>query len=387
MVNNKIDKKIIVLGSTGSVGTQALDVARCNGVRVEGITAAKNSKEAEEQARAFGVSFCAMYDEDAAKDLKARLADTNIKVFSGTDGIVELIENSAADTAVNSITGIAGLKPTLAAIDKGMNIALANKETLVTAGDIVMSKAREKGVCVLPVDSEHCAIFQCLRCGGHKEVEKLILTASGGPFFGKTKDELSGITKEQALAHPTWKMGAKITVDSATMMNKGFEVIEAYHLFGVPADKIDVVVHRESIIHSMVEFCDGAVIAQLSVPDMRMCVRYALSYPERVTGNGKRLDLTEVSKLTFAKPDEKTFTLLPLAREAISLGGVVPCALNGANEAAVDLFLHEKISFTDIFTSVEKVALSFDSVPKPTIDDIFEADKISRIKTKEVFGL
>lgn len=386
MVNN-IDKKILILGSTGSVGTQAADVAAFHGAAVDGISAATDGKTAEEQARKFGVRYCAMVDEAAAKDLSVRLSDTGTKVLSGTEGILEMIGRSDADTAVNSITGIAGLRPTLAAIENGMDVALANKETLVTAGDIVMSRASEKGVAILPVDSEHCAVFQCMQCGSHDEVRKLILTASGGPFYGMKRNELSAITKEQALAHPTWKMGAKITIDSATMMNKGFEVIEAYHLFGIPADDIEVVVHRESIVHSMVEYTDRAVIAQLSVPDMRMCVRYALTYPHRSDSNGEILDLTKVGKLTFAEPDNETFTLLPLARKAIKLGGVIPCAVNGANEAAVDLFLHDKISFTDIFDVVEKVALSFDHRKEPTLDDIFEVDKISRIRTKEVFGL
>lgn len=386
MVNN-IDKKILILGSTGSVGTQAADVAAFHGAAVDGISAATDGKTAEEQARKFGVRYCAMVDEAAAKDLSVRLSDTGTKVLSGTEGILEMIGLSDADTAVNSITGIAGLRPTLAAIENGMDVALANKETLVTAGDIVMSRAHEKGVAILPVDSEHCAVFQCMQCGSHDEVRKLILTASGGPFYGMKRNELSAITKEQALAHPTWKMGAKITIDSATMMNKGFEVIEAYHLFGIPADDIEVVVHRESIVHSMVEYTDRAVIAQLSVPDMRMCVRYALTYPHRSDSNGEILDLTKVGKLTFAEPDNETFTLLPLARKAIKLGGVIPCAVNGANEAAVDLFLHDKISFTDIFDVVEKVALSFDHRKEPTLDDIFEVDKISRIRTKEVFGL
>ncbi len=386
MVNN-IDKKILILGSSGSVGTQAADVAAFHGVTVDGISAATDVKTAEAQARKFGVRYCAMVDETAAEDLSVRLSDTGTKVLSGTEGILEMIGLSDADTAVNSITGIAGLRPTLAAIENGMDIALANKETLVTAGDIVMSRAHEKGVAILPVDSEHCAVFQCMQCGSHDEVRKLILTASGGPFYGMKRNELSAITKEQALAHPTWKMGAKITIDSATMMNKGFEVIEAYHLFGIPADDIEVVVHRESIVHSMVEYTDRAVIAQLSVPDMRMCVRYALTYPHRSDSNGEILDLTKVGKLTFAEPDNDTFTLLPLARKAIKLGGVIPCAVNGANEAAVDLFLHDKISFTDIFDVVEKVALSFDHRKEPTLDDILEVDKISRIRTKEVFGL
>ena len=333
------EKNIAVLGSTGSVGEQALDVADKFSMRVSAISANKNYKRVEEQARKFCVSSVAMADESAAKELKVRLADMSVKIYSGESGICEMIGAEKRDTVLNSIIGEAGLLPTLAVIDSGARLALANKESLVVAGEIVMNAAREKGVEVLPVDSEHCAIFQCLKSGRSAEVKRILLTASGGPFYGKKADELRNIKVEQALAHPTWKMGAKITIDSATLMNKGFEVIEAVHLFGVPADKIQVVVHRESIIHSMVEYIDNSVIAQMSVPDMRLCAQYAITYPERQRAVIDELDLFEVSRLTFAKPDTQTFSLLAYAIDCIGKGGALPAVLNAANEIAVADFL------------------------------------------------
>lgn len=344
---------MIVLGSTGSVGEQAIDVAERLNIGVDAISAHKNVKRAEEQARKYKVKACAMSDEFAAADLRSRLADTNIKVFSGTEGICEMIEDTTTDNpsgqiVENSIVGEAGLLPTLSTLRSKKKLALANKESLVVGGEIVMAAAKESGNDILPVDSEHCAIFQCLRSGEHGEVKKLILTASGGPFLGKTLKDLEEVTPETALAHPTWKMGPKITIDSATLMNKGFEVIEAVHLFHVRPEQIRVVIHRESIIHSAVEFSDNSVIAQMSVPDMRHCVQYALSHPHRSEGVTEELDLFSIGKLTFARPDTDTFVLLKLAFDTISKGGALPAALNAANEQAVAAFLDGKIRFNDI---------------------------------------
>lgn len=348
---------MIVLGSTGSVGEQAIDVAQKLGVGVNAISAHTSSKRVEEQARAFGVRACAMSDEGAAADLKVRLADTSVKVYAGTQGICEMIndigtDNEAGQIVENSIVGEAGLLPTIATLKAGKRLALANKESLVAGGEIVMPLARASGQNILPVDSEHCAIFQCLRAGKPQEIKKIILTASGGPFFGYTKEQLSKITVERALAHPTWKMGAKITVDSSTLMNKGFEVIEAVHLFGVSPEQIQVVIHRESIIHSAVEYIDNSVISQMSLPDMRHCVQYALTHPNRLDGPTRELDLFSVGKLSFDKPDTETFPLLRIAFDSIKLGGGVPAALNAANEEAVAAFLARKISYHEIYEVV-----------------------------------
>ncbi len=351
MKDNK--PSMIVLGSTGSVGEQAIDVAQKFNVRVDAISAHKNVKRVEEQARQFKVKACAMSDIDAAHDLKNRLKDTATKVYCGTEGICEMISETQGDGGCeqiveNSILGEAGLKPTLATLHAKKKLALANKESLVVGGEIVMQAARDSGHEILPVDSEHCAIFQCLRSGKKGEIKNLILTASGGPFFGYTKEQLKTATLDSALAHPTWSMGAKITVDSATLMNKGFEVIEAVHLFGVSPEQVRVVVHRESIIHSAVEFIDNSVIAQMSVPDMRHCVQYALTHPERGLATTEALDLFSVGKLTFQRPDPETFILLNKAFEAIRLGGAIPAILNAANEEAVAAFLQKKIGFYDI---------------------------------------
>ena len=346
---------ISVLGSTGSVGEQALDVADKLGLKVNSVSANTNSVRVEEQARKFSLSSVAMADEASARDLRVRLADTKVKVYSGESGICEMIAAENNDTVVNSIIGRAGLLPTLAVIDSGARLALANKESLVVAGEMVMSKAREKGVEILPVDSEHSAIFQCLKSGKQQVIKRILLTASGGPFFGYTKEQLKGITLEDALAHPTWKMGAKITIDSATLMNKGFEVIEAAHLFGVSADRIEVVVHRESIIHSMVEYIDNSVIAQMSVPDMRLCVQYAVTYPERETATIPELDLFKVASLSFKKPDPETFSLLSRAIDCANKGGALPAVLNAANEVAVGAFLDRRIQFYQIAEAVGEV--------------------------------
>jgi 1-deoxy-D-xylulose-5-phosphate reductoisomerase len=338
-------KTVAVLGATGSVGEQALSVAEARGYRVDYMSAGKNAGRAEQLARRFCPTRIAMADEGAAKDLRARLADTDIQVLSGAEGILEGIERSAFDTAVNAILGQSGLAPSLAVLDKGKRLALANKESLVIGGSLVTERAAEKGAEILPVDSEHCAIFQCMKAGRAREVKRILLTASGGPFYGYTKDALRGVTLERALAHPTWKMGAKITVDSATLMNKGFELIEAVHLFGVAADAVKVVVHRESIIHSAVEYIDNTVIAEMSVPDMRACVQYAVDYPNREEAVCEPLDLFSVGTLSFLPPYEETFSLLPLARRAVTLGGGMGAVLNAADEVAVAAFLAGKLPF------------------------------------------
>ena len=389
---NKDKSKMIILGSTGSVGEQAVDVAKMMNVRVDAISAHRNAKRAEEQARLFGVKACAMSDADAARDLKERLSDTEIKVYGGTDGICEMVSAVGRDESQdyiveNSIVGEAGLLPTLATIKSGKRLALANKESLVVGGDAVMAAARESGNEILPVDSEHCAIFECLRAGKRSEIKNILLTASGGPFFGYTTEELQGVTLERALAHPTWKMGPKITIDSATLMNKGFEVIEAVHLFGVKPEQVKVVVHRESIIHSAVEYIDNSIIAQMSVPDMRHCVQYALTYPERLCAETKPLDLFSVGKLTFAEPDMKTFTLLKAAYEAIEKGGALPAVLNAANEEAVAAFLDKKIRFYDIFEVVSSTLDKYSHAKEiHDLDEILAVSREARITAQEIIS-
>ncbi len=376
--------KVAVLGSTGSVGEQALDVADRLSMQVVSISANRNEKRVEEQARKFGVRKVAMADEEAAKGLRLRLADTDIQVFSGADGICNMVRSEEQDVVLNSVIGEAGLLPSLAAIDSGARLALANKESLVVAGEIVTARAREKQVEILPVDSEHSAIYQCLKSGQPKEVKRILLTASGGPFFGYTADQLRTIGVEQALAHPTWKMGAKITIDSATLMNKGFEVIEAVHLFGVPAEKIQVVVHRESIIHSMVEYIDNSVIAQLSVPDMRLCAQYAMTYPNRTHAVIEELDLFRVGRLSFAEPDMETFSLLKCALDCVGKGGALPAVLNASNEVAVAEFLKGNIPFYAITETVcGVVACMQDAAKVHDLDGILESDRLARVRTAE----
>ena len=374
-----MSKTISVLGATGSVGRQALDVARSRGFSVDFLTANKDVVALEALAREFNPTAVAVADEAAALELKTRLSDTGIGVLVGEDGICEGIRASKSDTVVNSILGEAGLMPTIATIDSGKRLALANKEALVIAGDIVMNAAAAKGVEIIPVDSEHSAIFQSLKSGKKKEIKKIILTASGGPFFGMKREELERVTLRDTLAHPTWKMGKKITVDSATLMNKGFEVIEAVHLFGVSADKIEVTVHRESILHSAVEYVDNSIIAELSVPDMRMCVQYAVDYPDRCSTTSSELDLFEVGALTFHKPDTEAFPFLSLAKEAISLGGAMPAVMNAADEIAVAAFLEERISFTDIFrvvmTTFDRMLAAGKCV---SLEDIIASDREAR---------
>ena len=369
-------KELVVLGSTGSIGTQGLEVARELGIRVTGLTAGKNAKLLEKQAREFKPLYVALSDEDMARDLKIRLKDTDVKVLSGEDGIC-YIAQSTGDTVLSAIVGIAGLKPTVSAIKAGKTIALANKETMVTGGVIVNRLAKENGVKILPVDSEHSAIFQSLQGTPKGSLKKILLTASGGPFLGKTKDELECVTAKQALKHPNWSMGAKITVDSATLMNKGLEVIEAVHLFGVNDSDIEVLIHPQSILHSGIELSDGAVIAQLGTPDMRLPIQYALTYPDRANFF-ERLSLADIGTLTFSKPDTETFRCLPLCIEAIRKGGLYPTAVNGANEESVRLFLEGKIRFLDIAFLNEMAMLSVKNKADFTVEDIFETDAAAR---------
>ena len=385
MHGGNMSKTISVLGATGSVGKQALDVARERGYTVDFLCANRDAEALERYAREFRPTAVAMADGKAAIDLKCRLADTPIRVLSGEEGIEEGIALSKSEVAINSILGEAGLLPTLAVINSGKRLALANKESLVIAGDVVMSSAREKGVEIIPVDSEHSAIFQSLKSGKAEEIKKIILTASGGPFYGKTREELERVTLSETLNHPTWKMGRKITVDSATLMNKGFEVIEAVHLFGVGADKIEVVVHRESILHSAVEYIDNSIIAQLSVPDMRMCVQYAVDYPDRCPSASRELDLFEVGSLTFRRHDSEAFPFISLAKEAVTLGGAVPAVMNAADEVCVGAFLDGKISFTDIFRIVTSVVEAIEGARSiRTLDGIIAADREARAKALEM---
>ena len=370
-----------MLGSTGSVGRQALDVCRHRNIKVTALSAGSNISLLEEQIREFSPGLCAVADERAAADLAVRVADTGTRKISGKNSAEVIASEAHADTVLNSVSGIAGLRPTLAAIRAGKNLALANKESLVTYGKVVMAEAERRGVMILPVDSEHSAVFQCL--SGQK-IKKIILTASGGPFFGKKREELARITPADALAHPTWSMGNRITVDSATLMNKGFEVIEAVMLFGVAPEQVGVVVHRESIIHSMVEYTDNAVIAQMGAPDMRLCVQYALTYPERYDSPVAELDLVKLSRLTFAEPDGEAFPLLPLAYRAVKRGGVVPAVMNGADEAAVAMFLDGRISFTDISDIVSAVTENAPEVECPTLEDIEAADREARRMAAEM---
>ncbi len=372
-----MSKTLVILGSTGSIGEQALDVARKNGYRVKAIAAGKSIDKLEAQAREFSVEAVAVFDEKSAELLKIRLKDTDIKVLSGNAGVCE-VASLKADIVLNAIVGIAGLLPTFAALEAKNDIALANKETLVTAGELVNKKADEMGVKIIPVDSEHSAIFQSLQGAPEGSLKKIILTASGGPFYGKTKEELKNVTVAQALNHPNWSMGSKITIDSATLMNKGLEVIEAVHLFGVSADDIEVLVHRQSILHSAVELCDGAVIGQMGTPDMRLPIEYAITYPERGDLCCERLSLADVGSLTFARPDTDTFKCLKLCIEAIKAGGLKPAAANGANEEAVALFLGGKIKFLDIPRLVEAAISNQPDVSDYTLEDVFEADSRAR---------
>lgn len=382
-MRDTIMKTIAVLGATGSVGTQALDVARARGYCVDLMSAHRNVRAAEALAREFSPTFLCMTDEAAAADMRVRLADTSIEVLSGEAGLREGIARSCAETVVHAILGAAGLSPTLATIDSGKRLALANKESLVIAGDIVMARARAKGVDILPVDSEHCAIFQSLLSGKREQVRRLLLTASGGPFFGYSREQLAAVSAEDTLRHPTWQMGRKITVDSATLMNKGFEILEAAHLFSVPATAIEVVVHRESILHSAVEYIDNTVIGEFSLPDMRMCVQYAVDYPDRCASHGEPLDLVRLGRMTFFAPDREAFPLLTLAERASTLGGGMGAVLNAADEVAVDAFLHGHLTFLGIADCVQSAfedCLPYRSAA--TLEERMEADRYARDRAR-----
>ena len=370
---------VSILGSTGSIGRQTLEVARELGLSVAALTANKSVDLIEQQAREFCPRLAVLYDEDAARELRARLSDTNTQVLSGMEGLLAAATADDADTVVTAVMGMIGLQPTLAAIEKKKRIALANKETLVCAGELVVAAAEKYGAEIVPVDSEHSAIFQCLQgCRDRSEIKRLILTCSGGPFYGLSLQELATKTKADALKHPNWNMGAKITIDSATLMNKGLELIEAVWLFGLPPEKIQIVVQRQSIVHSAVQYSDNSIIAQLGVPDMRIPIQYALTYPARVPGVVPELDFTTLKLLTFDVADEETFRCLAACKKAIKKGGLGPCAANGANEEAVKLFLEDKIGFLDIGRLVEAVVDSDSFGGDYTLADVYECDKMAR---------
>lgn len=372
-------KCVSILGSTGSIGRQTLEVVEQLPVRVAALTAGGNVARMAEQCRKFRPELAVMATPEAAQQLRDALGNQSIRILSGMEGLLAAAEHERADTVVTAVVGMLGLKPTLAAIRKKKRIALANKETLVCAGSLVMQAAREYGAEIIPVDSEHSAIFQCLMgCRDKREIRRLILTCSGGPFFGKTPEELRTVTKNDALKHPNWKMGHKITIDCATLMNKGLEVIEAMHLYGMPLSQVDVVIHRQSIVHSLVEFRDGAMLAQLGVPDMRVPIRLALTYPARQTNPAAGLDLLSCGPLTFDRPDPESFPCLALAREAAERGGNTCAVMNGANEAAVALFLQDAIGFYDIPRLVRR---AMDTVPfaaQPELEEILSSDAAAR---------
>ncbi len=378
-------KNLTILGSTGSIGRQTLEVVEQLGIRVVAMTAGENVERMVEQCKQFKPELAVMASEKAAQELKNALADQKITVLHGMDGLIRAAEYEKADTVVTAVVGMLGLRPTLAAIAKKKRIALANKETLVCAGELVMQAAKENGAEIIPVDSEHSAIFQCLMGSNDRsEVRRILLTCSGGPFFGKSREELSNVTKADALRHPNWKMGNKITIDCATLMNKGLEVIEAMRLYDLPLSQVDVVIHRQSIVHSLVEFCDGAVMAQLGTPDMRVPIRLALTYPKRVHNPAEPLDLLTCGDLTFHKPDEENFPCLALAKEAALRGGTACAVMNGANEAAVALYLDDKIGFYDIPRMVKYAMDTVEFVKTPTLEQILDADRKARIAVKNI---
>lgn len=380
-------KRIAILGSTGSIGTQTLDVVRNNSdMKITALAAGHSVDALEKQIREFSPEIAVLYDEKAAADLKTRVADTDTRVLSGMDGLVEMASMTDADVLVTAVVGMIGIRPTLAGIEAGKNIALANKETLVTAGHLIMREAARQHVRILPVDSEHSAIFQCLHGEEHWSVHKLIITASGGPFRGMKTSQLEHITPEDALKHPTWSMGRKITIDSATLVNKGLEVMEAHWLFNVSLEQIQVVVQPQSIIHSMVEFEDGAVMAQLGVPDMRLPIQYALCYPERRFLNGDRLDFTKLKSIEIDQPDMETFKGLPMAIEAATAGGTMPTVFNAANEEAVRLFLDHHIGFLDIYRIIREAMDSETVIPDPDLDTILATEAEVRARIRGNYG-
>lgn len=378
---------ISILGSTGSIGTQSLDVVDKLGLKVSAITAASNVDLIENQIRKYKPELAVLFNEDKAAELRLRVKDTGTRVLGGMDGLIEAAVIPSASLVLNSVVGMVGLKPTMAAIEAKKDIALANKETLVAGGDLVTDAVKRNGVKLLPVDSEHSAIFQCLQgAPDNKALKKLILTASGGPFFGKTYDELKDVTVEQALNHPNWSMGAKITIDSASMMNKGLEIIEAARLFDVSGDNIDVVVHRESIIHSLVEYTDNSVIAQLGVPDMRIPIQYAITYPSRFESPVAELSLAEIGKMTFFEPDYETFKCLNACKTALKMGGAATAIANGANEEANMLFRNGKIKFLDIGELVCGAVESVKNFVPSSVDDVIRADSLARQYVKDKIG-
>lgn len=378
-------KNISLLGSTGSIGTQTLDIVRKNKERFNIVSMAcnKNIDKLEKQIQEFEPEMVCVYDEHAGKILEERL-DSNVKILTGIEGLIQLVTEEKTNIVVTAMVGNIGLVPTVEAIKAGKDIALANKETLVTSGEIIMKMVKDYNVNLYPVDSEHSAIFQSLQGNKYSSVEKIILTASGGPFRGKKKEDLYSITKKEALKHPNWSMGSKITIDSSTMMNKGLEVIEARWLFDVPGENIDVLVHPQSIVHSMVQYKDSSVIAQLGVPDMRLPIQYALDYPERIESELPRLDLAEVASLTFEKPNLEVFPCLSLAYKAMELGGTYPTVLNAVNEVMVEEFLNDRIGFYDIPKYIELAMEKHENIKQPTIEDILEVDRIERIKAYEL---
>ena len=372
-------RSIALLGSTGSIGRQTLEVARELGLSVAALTANKSVDLIEQQAREFCPRLAVLYDEDAARELRARLSDTNTQVLSGMEGLLAAATAEDADTVVTAVMGMIGLKPTLAAIEKKKRIALANKETLVCAGELVVDAAEKYGAEIVPVDSEHSAIFQCLQgCRDRGEIKRLILTCSGGPFYGLTREQLAGKTRADALRHPNWTMGAKITIDSATLMNKGLEIIEAMRLYRLPLSQVDAVIHRQSIVHSLVEFHDGAMLAQLGTPDMKLPIRYAMTYPMRAVSPAEPLDLLKCPPLTFAEPDEEVFRCMKIARQCASAGNVCCAVMNGANEEAVAAFLRDKIGICKIPDLIEAALDAVPTVYQPQLSDILEADRRAR---------
>ena len=380
-------KTITILGSTGSIGRQTLSVADGLGLRVAALTAERNVDLMEAQCRKYRPELAVLADEAAAEELKVRLADMNIRVLAGAEALCEAAALQEADTVVVAVCGFAALRPTLTAIHEKKRIALANKETMVCAGEIMQSAARESGAEIIPVDSEHSAIFQCLMgCRDRAEIKRLILTCSGGPFFGKTRESLACMTKSDALRHPNWKMGAKITVDCATLMNKGLEVIEAMRLYRLPVEKVDVVIHRQSIVHSLVEYRDGAMIAQLGTPDMKLPIRYAFTWPRRAPSPDRPLDLLTCGDLTFRAPDMDAFPCLRIARQCARTGGTACAIMNGANEAAVALFLQERIGFNDIPRLVESALDRVEVKYAPDLPDILEADRQARAAVLQTVG-
>lgn len=379
-------KGISILGSTGSIGRQSIAAAEHLGLPVLALAVNRKTDTVEEQARRIKPKFIAVFDESAAKDLKIRLSDTDIRIGSGMEGLIEAATMDEIDCVVTAVSGSVGLKPTLAAIDAKKRIALANKETLVCAGEIVMPRAREKGAEIIPVDSEHSAIFQCLMGRKKNELKKILLTGSGGPFRGKARSELVDITPEEAVRHPNWSMGAKISVDSATMMNKGLEFIEAMHLFGVTPDDIEVVVHPQSVIHSMVELVDGTVIAQLGVPDMGLPIQLALSYPERLDSPYKRLSFYDMHDLSFEAPDFEKTPCLKLAMDCARTGGTAPCIMSAANEVAVSMFLNRKLGYNQIFDCAYDAVQSINIVKEPDLDAVLAADEAARVFVREHYS-